>query len=155
CIAGLEEPDSGQISISGRVVFDSATKTNIPVNHRHVGMVFQSYAIWPHMTVFENVAFPLATDGLSKKALTARVLEMLALVGLEAFAERGASQLSGGQMQRVALARSLIMQPEVLLFDEPLSNLDARLRDRLRVQLRELQMQLHITSVYVTHDQTE
>jgi len=155
CIAGLETPDSGTISIDGSAVFDSSQGTNVPVNRRKVGMVFQSYAIWPHMSVFENVAFSLKMEGLGRKEIVERVGDMLALVGLDGLAERGASYLSGGQMQRVALARSLVMRPSVLLFDEPLSNLDTRLRDHLRVQLRELQTRLRITSVYVTHDQRE
>jgi iron(III) transport system ATP-binding protein len=118
-------------------------------------MVFQSYAIWPHMTVFENVAFPLKMQRASRSEIGRRVAETLELVGLDGFAERGASMLSGGQMQRVALARSLVMQPSVMLLDEPLSNLDARLRHRLRGDLRDLQHRLGLTSVYVTHDQEE
>ena len=155
CIAGLETPDTGKISIKGRVVYDSATGVNVPTNERQVGMVFQSYAIWPHMTVSQNVSFPLEMANVGKSEIKRRVSDILKLVGLTGFDDRGASYLSGGQMQRVALARSLVMQPAVLLFDEPLSNLDARLRDHLRVQLRELQTQLKITSVYVTHDQKE
>jgi iron(III) transport system ATP-binding protein len=155
CIAGLEEPDSGRISIGGKPVFDSDAGVHVPVNRRNVGMVFQSYAIWPHMTVFENVSFSLEMEGLGKNEIRRRVGEILELVGLSGYQDRGASYLSGGQMQRVALARSLVMQPSVLLFDEPLSNLDARLRDHLRVQLREIQTQLKISSVYVTHDQRE
>ena len=155
CIAGLETPDSGRILIKGKPVYDGAAGIDIPVNRRRVGMVFQSYAIWPHMTVFENVSFSLEMEGVARDEMRERVHAILALVGLDGFAERGASYLSGGQMQRVALARSLVMRPEVLLFDEPLSNLDARLRDHLRVQLREIQTQLNITGVYVTHDQRE
>ena len=155
CIAGLEAPESGSISISGETMFDAAASINVPTHLRRIGMVFQSYAIWPHMSVFENVAFPLEMADRDGLEIETRVREALELVGLEAQAARGASQLSGGQMQRVALARSLVMRPRVLLFDEPLSNLDARLRDRLRIQLRELQSQMNITSIYVTHDQTE
>jgi iron(III) transport system ATP-binding protein len=155
CIAGLERPSSGTISIGGETVFDSASNINTPINRRNVGMVFQSYAIWPHMSVFENVAFPLRVKNIDRKETADRVGDILSKVGLADFAKRGASNLSGGQMQRVALARSLVMRPSVLLFDEPLSNLDARLRDRLRIQLRELQTQFNITSVYVTHDQSE
>jgi iron(III) transport system ATP-binding protein len=154
CIAGLERPDAGSISIAGTTVF-AAGGVNVPVNQRNIGMVFQSYAIWPHMTVFENVAFPLRVKNLGRAEIESRVGDILTQVGLAEFAARGASYLSGGQMQRVALARSLVMRPSVLLFDEPLSNLDARLRDRLRIQLRELQTQFRITSVYVTHDQHE
>jgi iron(III) transport system ATP-binding protein len=155
CIAGLDTPYAGRIEIAGSVVYDAANGTNVPVERRHVGMVFQSYAIWPHLTVFQNVSFPLEIQRVGKAETAERVHAMLTLVGLEDFAGRGASQLSGGQMQRVALARSLINKPAVLLLDEPLSNLDARLRDRLRIQLREIQMQLAITAVYVTHDQNE
>ena len=155
CIAGLETPDSGRIALGGRVIYDHARGINVPTNRRHVGMVFQSYAIWPHMSVYQNVSFPLEMEGKGKSEINRRVRDILKLVGLEGFDDRGASYLSGGQMQRVALARSLVMEPSVLLFDEPLSNLDARLREHLRVQLRELQTQLKITSVYVTHDQRE
>lgn len=155
CIAGLETPDAGLIRIGGRVVFDASRGIDVPINARNVGMVFQSYAIWPHMTVFENVAFPLRMQRVARAELADRVGQMLALVGLAQLAARSASQLSGGQMQRVALARSLVMRPSVLLFDEPLSNLDATLRERLRIQLRELQIQLKFTGVYVTHDQSE
>jgi iron(III) transport system ATP-binding protein len=155
CIAGLETPASAVITIGDQTVFDSGSGINRPPNKRNVGMVFQSYAIWPHMTVFENVAFPLKMKGRKKAELRAAVHETLELVGLDHLADRGASLLSGGQMQRVALARSLAMQPSVLLLDEPLSNLDARLRHRLRMELRELQLRLNVTSLYVTHDQDE
>ncbi|CAH1654127.1 MULTISPECIES: ABC transporter ATP-binding protein [unclassified Chelatococcus] len=155
CIVGLEQPTAGRIEIAGKPVFDSERRVNTPVNERNVGMVFQSYAIWPHMTVFENVAFPLEMKGLPAAEVRDQVEDMLAVVGLSAMMTRGASALSGGQMQRVALARSMVMRPSVLLFDEPLSNLDARLRDHLRVELRELQTRFSITSVFVTHDQQE
>lgn len=155
CIAGLETPFEGQVDIGGNPVFDSVRGVNKPSYKRNIGMVFQSYAIWPHLTVFENVAFPLTMERVKKSEIRARVEETLELVGLEAMASRGASMLSGGQMQRVALARSLVMQPSVLLLDEPLSNLDARLRDRLRIELRDLQQRLGLTSIYVTHDQEE
>ena len=155
CIAGLEQPTSGRITIGDTVVFDASAGINLPPNKRNVGMVFQSYAVWPHMTVFENVAYSLKIQRVAKREIKQRVHEALELVGLEAFANRGASLLSGGQMQRVALARSLVMRPDVLLLDEPLSNLDARLRDRLRIELREIQLQLGLTTVYVTHDQQE
>lgn len=155
CIAGLEQPTAGRIKIGDTVVFDAAAGINLPPNKRNVGMVFQSYAVWPHMTVFENVSYSLKIQGVAKNEIKRRVHEVLELVGLEAFANRGASLLSGGQMQRVALARSLVMRPDVLLLDEPLSNLDARLRDRLRIELREIQLQLGLTTVYVTHDQQE
>ena len=155
CIAGLEEPTAGRITIGDTVVFDAEAGINVPSNKRNVGMVFQSYAVWPHMTVFQNVAYSLKLQKLPKAEIKKRVFETLELVGLESFADRGASLLSGGQMQRVALARSLVMRPSVLLLDEPLSNLDARLRDRLRIELREIQLQLGLTTVYVTHDQQE
>ena len=155
CIAGLDTPSAGRITIGDRVVFDARDGTNVPVDRRRVGMVFQSYAIWPHMTVFENVAFPLEIMRVARTEVAARVAHVLDLVGLGDVGARGASLLSGGQMQRVALARSLVNEPSVLLLDEPLSNLDARLRDRLRVQLREIQTQLKITALYVTHDQNE
>jgi len=155
CLAGLEEPSAGKIIIDDVVVFDSERGINLPPNKRNVGMVFQSYAVWPHMTVFQNVAYSLKMQKISKREIQDRVLEVLAMVGLEEFAQRGASLLSGGQMQRVALARSLVMRPSVLMLDEPLSNLDARLRDRLRVELREIQLRLGLTCVYVTHDQHE
>ncbi|PZH20287.1 ABC transporter ATP-binding protein [Streptomyces sp. NTH33] len=155
CIAGLEEPTAGRITIGDTVVFDAEAGINLPPNKRNVGMVFQSYAVWPHMTVFENVAYSLKLQKVAKAEIKQRVAEALELVGLESFADRGASLLSGGQMQRVALARSLVMRPSVLLLDEPLSNLDARLRDRLRVELREIQLRLGLTTVYVTHDQLE
>jgi iron(III) transport system ATP-binding protein len=155
CIAGLEEPTAGRITIGDTVVFDAEAGINLPPNKRNVGMVFQSYAVWPHMTVFENVAYSLKLQKVARPEIRQRVAEALELVGLESFADRGASLLSGGQMQRVALARSLVMRPSVLLLDEPLSNLDARLRDRLRIELREIQLRLGLTTVYVTHDQLE
>ncbi len=154
-IVGLETPTSGRIVVGGNAVFDSGRGINVPPNRRQMGMVFQSYAIWPHKTVFENVSFPLERRGESRAAIDARVRKVLALVGLEAMAERGASMLSGGQMQRVAFARSIVAEPRVLLLDEPLSNLDAKLREHLRFELRDLQQRLGITTVYVTHDQSE
>ncbi|MFI2288996.1 ABC transporter ATP-binding protein [Streptomyces niveus] len=155
CVAGLETPTGGRIVIGDTVVFDSERGINVAPNKRNVGMVFQSYAVWPHRTIRQNVAFPLQQQKLPKDQIRERVTEVLDLVGLTEFADRGASLLSGGQMQRVALARSLVMRPSVLLLDEPLSNLDARLRDRLRVELREIQQRLNLTCVYVTHDQSE
>jgi iron(III) transport system ATP-binding protein len=155
CIAGLEQPNSGRISIGDQPVFDSAAGINIAPNKRNVGMVFQSYAVWPNKTVFENVAFPLQRQRKSSHHVKKRVHEVLELIGLEKFSSRGASLLSGGQMQRVALARSIAMSPSILLLDEPLSNLDAQLRERLRNELRRIQQEVGLTSVYVTHDQTE
>lgn len=155
CVAGLETPSAGRITIGDRVVHDSDKNKTIPPHKRNVGMVFQSYAVWPHRTVFDNVSFSLKMQKVNKTEMNQRVLEALDLVGLGEMAHRGASLLSGGQMQRVALARSLVMRPSVLLLDEPLSNLDARLRERLRMELRELQLRLGLTTVYVTHDQVE
>ena len=155
CVAGLEEPTGGHITIGNDVVFDHHTGRAVPSFRRNVGMVFQSYAVWPHKTVLENVIFPLRMKKVRKAAARDKAMEVLALVGLEHLAERGASQLSGGQMQRVALARSMAMEPSVLLLDEPLSNLDARLREDLRVELRRIQLQRGLTTMYVTHDQQE
>lgn len=154
-IVGLETPTAGTISVGGKAVFDAQGGVNIPPNKRDIGMVFQSYAIWPHKTVFQNVVFPLRMQKIPKRDARERVEQMLDLVGLKGMGSRGASMLSGGQMQRVALARSLVMRPKVLLLDEPLSNLDAKLRDRLRFELKELQQAVGVTSVYVTHDQSE
>ncbi|MBX5334295.1 ABC transporter ATP-binding protein [Rhodococcus fascians] len=155
CIAGLEMPTGGTISIGDKTVFDGKSGKVVPVYKRNVGMVFQSYAVWPHKTVLENVAFPLKMKGVAKSKRRAEALAVLELVGLAHLADRGASMLSGGQMQRVALARSMAMAPSVLLLDEPLSNLDARLRDDLRVELRRIQTERGLTSLYVTHDQQE
>lgn len=155
CVAGLEQPSNGTITIGDRTVFDAQAKKDIPAYKRNVGLVFQSYAVWPHKTVLENVAFPQLMKKTTGPEAKRRASESLELVGLSHLADRGASMLSGGQMQRVALARSLAMEPSVMLLDEPLSNLDARLRDELRVELRRLQNELGITSIYVTHDQSE
>jgi iron(III) transport system ATP-binding protein len=148
-IAGLEMPTSGQILIG------DADVTNLPPSERDVSMVFQSYALFPHMTVIENVAYGLAGAGLSKSAQKEKADEGLRLVGLDGFDDRLPSELSGGQQQRVAVARALVLEPRVLLFDEPLSNLDAKLRRRMREDIRDLQQNLGLTSVYVTHDQEE
>lgn len=158
CIAGLEIPDAGHIEVAGVALFESATGTSIPANRRNFGMVFQSYAIWPHMTVFENVAFPLrvAKDRkFSRDEIEAMVGRALEVVNLGGYGMRSATQLSGGQQQRVALARAIVRQPKLLLLDEPLSNLDAALRDEMRNELRRLQRETGITTIYVTHDQTE
>jgi iron(III) transport system ATP-binding protein len=154
-IAGLERPHAGEIRVGDEVVFSK--DVFIPPNRRGLGMVFQSYAIWPHMTVFENAAFPLRVSSkrISRSDLRQRVLRVLKTVALEDFAEREATKLSGGQQQRLALARALVMEPRVLLLDEPLSNLDAKLRERMRFELKRLQRDLGITTVYVTHDQSE
>jgi iron(III) transport system ATP-binding protein len=155
CIAGLETPDSGYIAIDGQIVFDSASGRVVEPYHRDIGMVFQSYAIWPHMTVFENVAFPLRVRGVPAPEIQRRVARALERVGLGAFHDRSSQQLSGGQQQRVAVARAIVHEPAVLLFDEPLSNLDARLRDETRAEIRQLQRDLSVSTIYVTHDQTE
>ncbi|MCP5156635.1 MAG: ABC transporter ATP-binding protein [Ectothiorhodospiraceae bacterium] len=156
CIAGFERPDQGRISIDGETVTDAETGEFTPPNRRHFGMVFQSYAIWPHMSVMDNVAYPLRVrGGLSRPAVRERTLQALTTVGLGGFESRFPTQLSGGQQQRVALARALVMEPRLLLFDEPLSNLDAKLRERMRFELIEIQSALGIPAVYVTHDQAE
>jgi ABC-type Fe3+/spermidine/putrescine transport system ATPase subunit len=154
-VAGLEEPDGGEIYIDGKIVAAPQRGVFLPPEKRHLGMVFQSYAIWPHLTVFENVAFPLRVRRESADVIRVRVNHALESVGLGGFADRGATQLSGGQQQRVALARALVYEPAVLLLDEPLSNLDAKLREQMRFELRALQRKLTLTILYVTHDQTE
>ncbi len=154
CIAGLEKIDGGRILIGNEVVAEYG-KINIPPENRTVGMVFQSYAIWPHLKVFDNVAYPLQVRKLPKNEIAERVEEVLHLVGLAGLESRYGTQLSGGQQQRVALARALVFRPRVLLFDEPLSNLDAKLRERMRVELVRLQKEIGTTSLYVTHDQAE
>ncbi len=154
-IAGLEAPDAGTIAIDGKLVSAPAERLFVRPEHRGIGMVFQSYAIWPHMTVFENVAFPLRVRRQRSAEVAAKVRDVLELVGLGGEAARPATALSGGQMQRVALARALVYDPALLLFDEPLSNLDLKLRERLRVELKALQRRTRLTSIYVTHDQAE
>jgi ABC-type Fe3+/spermidine/putrescine transport system ATPase subunit len=154
-LAGLERPSSGTIRVGGHVVYSSAQRIDIPAEKRGLSMVFQSYAIWPHMTVFDNVAYGLRVRKRPKAEIETRVQEALDLVQMGAYAARRASQLSGGQQQRVALARACAFSPQVLLFDEPLSNLDAKLRADMRIELRELQHRLGVTSVYVTHDLEE
>lgn len=155
CIAGLEDANEGTISIGDRIVSAPEQGILVPVHERQVGMVFQSYAIWPHMTVGQNVAFPLSIRKLPAADISREVDEALAIVGLSALKDRLPSQLSGGQQQRVALARAIVGHPKVLLFDEPLSNLDAKLREGTRAEIRRLQRELNIAAVYVTHDQEE
>ena len=155
CIAGLERPISGRIQIGHQEVFSSFRNVHVPTSQRSIGMVFQSYAIWPHMTVFQNVVYPLRVKGVRRKDSNKEVMETLAIVGLEELSSRPATRLSGGQQQRVALARALVAKPKLLLLDEPLSNLDAKLRTQMRVELKKLQKQLGITTIYVTHDQQE
>jgi iron(III) transport system ATP-binding protein len=154
-VAGLERPTGGLITIGGRVVSRPATGEFVAPQHREIGMVFQSYAVWPHMTVFENVAYPLRPRGVDRAEIARKVAEVLELVGLQDYAKRSVVALSGGQMQRVALARALVYRPQILLLDEPLSNLDAKLRLRLRDDLRRIVKESGVTALYVTHDQSE
>jgi iron(III) transport system ATP-binding protein len=155
CIAGLEHPTSGTISIGPNVVSAPERGVNVPSRLRNIGMVFQSYAVWPHMTVKQNVAYPLRHRKVARADIDRRCAEVLELVGLSEYASRPVTQLSGGQMQRVALARALVYRPQLLLLDEPLSNLDAKLRLRLRDELRRIIKEAGVTALYVTHDQDE
>ena len=160
-IAGLEQPDQGTIRLGDWVLFSrgQGASVNVPANQRGLGMVFQSYAIWPHMRVFDNVAFPLQvrrrSERPSKREIREKVMRVLATMELDHLADRQATKLSGGQQQRLALARAMVTEPPLMLLDEPLSNLDAKLRESLRFELKRLQRDLGITSVYVTHDQIE
>ncbi len=154
-IAGLEMPDGGEITLQGRTLAAPARGIYVPIDKRNMGMVFQSYAIWPHLTVFENVAFPLRVRGEPKASLRKRVLDALEVVGLSGYENRGSTELSGGQQQRVALARAIVYTPALLLLDEPLSNLDVKLREQMRLELHALHKRLNLAVVYVTHDQSE
>jgi len=154
-IAGFMNPTKGKIYIGDRVVSDPEHGTLLPPETRRIGMVFQSYAVWPHMNVFKNVAYPLKIQKVSRTEIQKRVRLALEMVHLEGMETRFPHQLSGGQQQRVALARALVMEPEVLLLDEPLSNLDAKLREKMRFEIKELQSRIHVTVIYVTHDQAE
>jgi iron(III) transport system ATP-binding protein len=158
-VAGLEEPNSGSIRLAGKTLFDATGNVNVPASRRRLAMVFQSYAIWPHMTVFRNVAFPLEVMPRRTRpkgsVIKEKVERALDTVGLSAFAGRSATALSGGQQQRLALARALVADPSVILLDEPLSNLDAQLRESMRMELKRLQRDMGVTTVYVTHDQAE
>jgi iron(III) transport system ATP-binding protein len=157
CVAGLEEPDAGRVEIAGTVVYDSAARIAVPTNQRPIGIVFQSYAIWPHFDVFENVAYPLrvARPRIARAEIEEQVMAVLGLVGMRDLARRPAPRLSGGQQQRVALARAIVRRPKLLLLDEPLSNLDARLREYMRKELADLIERIGITALFVTHDQAE
>jgi iron(III) transport system ATP-binding protein len=156
-IAGLEKPRLGEIAVNDRVVYSSSKGIFVTPNRRGFGMVFQSYAIWPHMNVFQNAAFPLEVGQkkFTRQEIRDKVMRVLAATQLEHLADREATKLSGGQQQRLALARALVMEPQLLLLDEPLSNLDAKLREKMRFELKRLQRELKITTVYVTHDQSE
>jgi iron(III) transport system ATP-binding protein len=155
CIGGLEKPDSGTIEVHGATVYDSDAALNVPPERRRISMIFQSYALWPHMSVFDNVAYPLRARGMQKELIAARVEEVLALVGIPGLVRQFPAQMSGGQQQRVALARAIAPKDELVLFDEPLSNVDAKVREALRIELLEMQLKLGFAAVYVTHDQTE
>lgn len=155
CVAGLEEPTEGKIRVGDFVMSDTSKGLILPPEQRHLGMVFQSYALWPHMKVFDNVAFSLKLQNVSRDEIKKRVMDSLDLVGLADLADRYPFQLSGGQQQRVALARAVVTRPRLLLLDEPLSNLDAKIREQARVWVRELQQRVGITTIYVTHDQAE
>jgi iron(III) transport system ATP-binding protein len=155
CLAGLENADAGTIEIAGTTVFDRTAGVNLMPEQRDLGVVFQSYAVWPHMTVAENVGFPLKVRRVPKAEIAVRTSRILDLVGLANAQDRPATALSGGQQQRVALARALVHEPRLVLFDEPMSNLDARLRARMRMELAVLQERLGFTAIYVTHDQAE
>jgi ABC-type Fe3+/spermidine/putrescine transport system ATPase subunit len=154
-VAGFEKPNAGEVEIAGRMVVSTNRRIHVPPERRDIGMVFQSYAIWPHMTVFENVAFPLKVRRANRGEIKERVEKTLDLVGLANFSDRPAILLSGGQQQRVSLARALVYSPSILLLDEPLSNLDAKLREQMRIELKRLQQQLGFTVLFVTHDQIE
>ncbi|HQT64823.1 MAG: hypothetical protein B7Z75_06650 [Acidocella sp. 20-57-95] len=156
-IAGLETPNAGSIEIDGVPIYTKEQKLHVPASRRPIAMVFQSYAIWPHMDIFQNVAFPLKSHkfNLTSKEIHDRTHEALSMVGLQEFAGRDPSALSGGQQQRVALARALVSQPKLLLLDEPLSNLDVNLRDQMRDQIKELHARTGLTTIFVTHDQHE
>ena len=155
CVAGLERPESGEIRIGDNIVVSPEKDIFLYPEHRNIGMVFQSYAVWPHMTVFDNVAYGLRVRRASSSEIKTKTMRALELVGLDHLADRFATKLSGGQRQRVALARAIVYQPEVILFDEPLSNLDAKLREQMRDEIVRLQKEVGITSIFVTHDQSE
>ncbi len=154
-VAGLEHPDAGEITLRGRLVASAPRRLFVAPHKRNLGMVFQSYAIWPHMTVFDNVAYPLELRGARRPVIEDKVARVLGLVGLDGLENRSATLLSGGQMQRLALCRALVYEPDLLLLDEPFSNLDAKLREQMRLEVKLLQRRLGITVLFVTHDQVE
>lgn len=154
-LAGLDRPTEGVIKFGEKTIFDGTNNVFVPAEARNCGLVFQSYALWPHMTIEDNLAFPLKLRKVARSERDRRIKEVLSLVEMQDYAKRYPNQLSGGQQQRVALARTLVYQPSILLLDEPLSNLDAKLRDKARIWLSELQAQVRLTTIYVTHDQSE
>lgn len=154
-IAGLELPTRGRILVDGRTMFDAEQRIDVPPEQRMMGMIFQSYALWPHLTVRANVAYPLKMRGVSKNEINAKVTETLGLVGITELADQYPGQISGGQQQRTALARALVGGSSVVLFDEPLSNVDAKVREQLRIEIRRMHDELGFTALYVTHDQEE
>ncbi len=154
-IAGLTEPTAGEILLGDKIVFSHEWKRSLPPEKRNIGMVFQSYALWPHMSAFYNIAYPLRIQKRSKAEIQKKVEHYLRLVNLQGLENRYPHELSGGQQQRVSLARALIREPELLLLDEPLSNLDAKLKLQMRHEIKQIQKKLNITTVYVTHDQEE
>jgi iron(III) transport system ATP-binding protein len=155
CVAGLDNPDSGKITISGRDVYDSSSALNMSPERRYISMIFQTYALWPHMTAAQNIAYPLRTRGVKRSEIKERVERVLDLVDVSAQANRYPNQMSGGQQQRVALARALVSESDLVLFDEPLSNIDAKVREQLREEMLEMQRTIGFTALYVTHDQSE
>lgn len=155
CLAGLETPEGGTISFADKVVHDAERRVSVPTHKRNIGMIFQSYALWPHMTVRDNIAYPLKVRRQKDALRTGAVEKAAGMVDCEQLLDRYPSQLSGGQQQRVAVARGLVSEPDLVLFDEPLSNLDARLRDQVRTQIHQLHQRLGFSAVFVTHDQSE
>ncbi|SNT35870.1 ABC transporter ATP-binding protein [Rhodococcoides kyotonense] len=155
CLAGLEKPNGGEIVIGGQVAFDAERSVATPPYKRDIGMVFQNYSLWPHMSIARNVAYPLSARKVKSSERKSRVMKALGMVECEGLADRLPSSLSGGQQQRIALARAVVAEPRLMLFDEPLSNLDYRLRAQLREEIREIHRRLNFTALYVTHDQTE
>lgn len=154
-IAGLERPDAGHVEVHDKLVFDSARGVNMPPERRRISMIFQSYALWPHMSAFDNVAYPLRSRKVRKAETASRVQHVLDLVGIGELAKQYPSQLSGGQQQRVALARAIVANDDLVLFDEPLSNVDAKVREQLRLELMSMQREIGFSALYVTHDQVE